>query len=167
MGTAGLLRTGLLLLVAAACARGTSDTEENVRQALEQANLEAVDVQLDQDAKVLYLSGTVETLAERTRAEEVAAAAVGTSGRVLNDLTVERLDQAGGDDPDAEITASIDEALDSDPVFKTRDVTVDVENGVAVLTGEVRTTNEQFRAAEIIRAIPGVKGVTNTLEVSR
>ena len=96
------------ILVAVFLAAGCgdrADTKENVSKALEQANLPHVAVDVDDEAKVVHLKGTVGTMSDRTRAEEVAAAAVGTSGRVLNELRVEgltpeaRSDEGGGLEP--------------------------------------------------------------------
>lgn len=78
------------MLSAAACDRDP-DTEGNVRKALEEANIDTVEVEVDDDANIVHLQGTVGTLADRTRAEEIATAVVGTSGRVINELTVEAL----------------------------------------------------------------------------
>jgi osmotically-inducible protein OsmY len=64
------------------------DTKESVEQALEQANLSDVEVSVDADSNVIRLTGTVERVADRVRAEEVASAIVGTTGRVQNELTV-------------------------------------------------------------------------------
>ena len=67
-----------VVIVPFACARG-SDTEDNVRKALQQANMHSVEILVDENANTVHLAGTVKTLAERTRAEEIAAATVGTS----------------------------------------------------------------------------------------
>jgi len=76
------------------------ETEDNVRKALDQANLR-VDVDMDDDTNIVHLSGTVETLADRTRAEEAASAAIGTSGaQVLNELTVTTLAAETENGPD-------------------------------------------------------------------
>jgi hypothetical protein len=63
-----------------------NDTEEAVRGALMQANIREVDVVTD--GRTVRLSGQVDTLAERTRAVELAAAIVGTTSEVENDITV-------------------------------------------------------------------------------
>lgn len=73
-----------------ACDRD-ADTESNVRKALDEANMAAVQVDVDDDANVVHLQGTVGTLADRTRAEEIATAVVGTGGRVINEVTVDAL----------------------------------------------------------------------------
>ena len=83
-----------VVMLIAGCGR-SADREERVRLALEQANLASVGV--DEESGMVRLTGTVETLAERTRAEEIASAVVGTSGQVVNELAVERLEGPSGD----------------------------------------------------------------------
>jgi osmotically-inducible protein OsmY len=75
------------LAFAVACTIG-GDTERTVEQALDAASIRNVDVAIEGRANVVHLSGTVQSLADRTRAEEVALAAVGTSGRVVNEIAV-------------------------------------------------------------------------------
>jgi hypothetical protein len=69
------------------------DTEEMVRDALYQANIREVDidVHLDREEQTVRLTGTVETLADRVRAQELATAIVGTSGQIENEIAVEGL----------------------------------------------------------------------------
>lgn len=82
-----LLAAGSVLAFAVACSTG-GDTERTVEQALDAASIRNVDVDIEGRANVVHLSGTVQSLADRTRAEEVALAAVGTSGRVVNEIAV-------------------------------------------------------------------------------
>ena len=114
------------------------DTEENVRKALDQANMQVVQVEVDDDANIVHLKGTVETSGDRTRAEEVASAAVGTTGRVLNELTVKGLNDETADDLDDDIDDALDRTVDNDPVLKERDIEFDVANGMVTINGEVR-----------------------------
>ena len=89
--------------LAAAMAIGCGDdaaTEKNLRQALAQANIEDVDVDVEDSGRVVHLTGTVGTMADRTRAEEVASAVVGTTGTVVSDVSVAGVDvstRGGGD----------------------------------------------------------------------
>ena len=153
------------VVLALACAR-SSDTEQNVRKALEQANMRSVDIVVDEAANTVHLAGTVKTLAERTRAGEIAAATVGTSGRVVNDLTVEVLEEPANN-PDQLLTNAIDHALDGDPVLKERDVNVEVASGRVTLRGEVRTSRERTRVEQIVRGVEGVTEVANELQIQR
>jgi osmotically-inducible protein OsmY len=150
--------------LAVACGRGT-DTKGNVRNALKQANIGNVEVDVDRDANIVHLKGTVDSMADRTRAEEIANAAVGTTGRVLNELAVEGLNVETASELDDQIEDGLDRAIDNDPVLKERDINFDVNNGMVTIKGEVRSADEKRRAGEIVAAAPGVKGVTNGLGI--
>ena len=150
--------------LAVACGRN-SDTKANVQGALKQANIDKVEVDVDRESNIVHLKGTVDTMTDRTRAEEVANAAVGTSGRVLNELTVEGLNAETADDLDDEIEDGLDRMVDKDPVLKERDVHFDVHNGMVTIKGEVRSVDEKRRVGEMVAAAPGVKDVANGLAV--
>ena len=150
--------------LAVACGRNT-DTKANVQSALEQANIDKVDVDVDRESNIVHLKGTVDTMTDRTRAEEVANAAVGTSGRVLNELTVEGLNAETADDLDDQIEDGLDRMLDNDPVLKERDIHFEVNNGMVSIKGEVRSVDEKRRVGQMVAAAPGVKDVANGLAV--
>jgi osmotically-inducible protein OsmY len=154
----------LLTCVLALACRGR-DPKDNVQKALEQANIPNVAVDVDDDARIVHLKGTVGTMSERTRAEEVAAAAVGTSGRVLNELTVEGLNTDTADDLDNDVQEALDRMVDNDPVLRERDINFEVANGVVTVKGEVRTAGEKNRVTQIVKAAPGVKDFANALEI--
>jgi osmotically-inducible protein OsmY len=104
-------------------------------------------------------------MSDRTRAEEVASAAVGTSGRVLNELTVEGLNADTADDLDDDIHDTLDRMIDNDPVLKERNVNFEVHNGAVTVKGEVRNAEEKNRVGQIVKAAPGVKDFANALEI--
>jgi osmotically-inducible protein OsmY len=137
----------LVFAAALACDRGP-DTEDNVRKALDQANIQTVEVEVDDEASTVR-----------------ATAVVGTSGRVLNELTVEALNGRSADDLDGQITDRLDQLLDSDPVLRERDVNVQVTNRMVAITGEVRTAEEKHKVDDLVRAAPGVKDVANGLQI--
>jgi hyperosmotically inducible periplasmic protein len=150
--------------IAIGCGRAP-DTEENVRKALDQANMQAVQVAVDNDANIVHLKGTVETIGDRTRAEEVASATVGTTGRVLNELTVKGLNDETAGDLDDEIDDALDRTVNKDPVLKERDIDFRVVNGMVTITGEVASAAEKARVEQLAKAAPGVKDVANGLEI--
>ena len=150
--------------LAVACGRNT-DTKANVQDALKQANNDKVEVDVDRESNIVHLKGTVDTMTDRTRAEEVANAAVGTSGRVLNELTVEGLNAETADDLDDQIEDGLDRMLDNDPVLKERDIHFEVNNGMVTIKGEVRSVDEKRRVGQMVAAAPGVKDVANGLAV--
>ena len=57
--------------------------------------LESVTFDWDRDVRIGHLKGTVDSPTDRQRAEDVVQAAVGTTGRVLNELTVKGLNGHG------------------------------------------------------------------------
>ena len=157
---------GAFWVAAMACTR-PADTEQNVKQALDSAAIRNVEVAVDEGEALVHLSGTVETLADRTRAEEVAASVVGTSGRVVNDLTIEDFEDDTPDSPDEQLTTELDRLFDQDRILRERDVNVSVVDGAVTIHGEVRTTGERARALRLIKSAAGVTSVSNELRVVR
>jgi osmotically-inducible protein OsmY len=146
------------------CHRGP-DVEGNVRKALDQANMQEVAVKVDGESSIVHLKGTVGSMAVRSRAQEVADAVVGTSGRVLNELTVKGLNDTTADDLDGQIRRGLDKMIDNDPALNQRDVNFEVANGMVTINGEVRTVDEKNRVGEMTKAAPGVKDVANGLQI--
>jgi len=107
-------------LPSTACER-EPDVTEQVEQRLEAANLDQVDVKWDNDARIAHLTGQVRSPEERQRAEEIATSAVGTSGTILNELTVEGLNEDAAGDMDGEIRDRLTELVDGDPELVVHD----------------------------------------------
>lgn len=154
----------VMACVGLACHRGP-DTEGTLRKALDQANMHQVEVKVDGDERIVHLKGTVASMAERSRAEEVADAVVGTSGRVLNELTVKGLNDTTADDLDGDIRKNLDRVIDNDATLKQRDVNFEVTNGMVAIKGTVRSVDEKNRVGELTKAAPGVKDVANGLQI--
>jgi osmotically-inducible protein OsmY len=148
-----------------ACNSNAPDPSSKAENALKQANLSDVKVDWDKDARIAHLKGTVDTPTDRDRAEQVATTAVGTSGKVLNEVTVKGMTEKSADDRDGQIRDSLKQAVDNDPVLKDRDVDFDVNNGVVTVKGDVRTASEKAKVTELVRSVPGVKDFANALEV--
>jgi osmotically-inducible protein OsmY len=147
-----------------ACNRAP-DVKDRVDRSLEQAKIEHVNVDYDKEAKVVHLKGTVPSAADRQRAEQVASTAVGTSGTVLNELTVEGMNENTADNRDGEIRDRLSEMVENNPVLKDRDVNFDVNNGVVTVKGTVQTAAEKTQVDDLVKAAPGVKDFANELEV--
>ena len=77
-------------VLAVGCAR-TDETAELISGTLEQSSIQGVKVSVDREPRLVHLTGTVETLADRARAEKLATAIVGATGRVRNELQVDGL----------------------------------------------------------------------------
>jgi osmotically-inducible protein OsmY len=147
-----------------ACNRGP-DVKEQVQDSLKQANIDDVNVDYDKKENVVHLKGNVDSTAERQRAEQVATAAVGTSGKVLNELTVEDVNDTTADNLDGAIRDRLSEMVDRDATLKDRDIDFDVNNGVVTVKGNVRSAAEKNRVGELVKAAPGVKDFANGLEI--
>jgi osmotically-inducible protein OsmY len=167
--TKGIHAVALSALLAAApfayaCNRGP-DVKDQVQQSLKQANIDDVNVDYDRNEKVVHLKGSVDTAAERQRAEDVATQAVGTSGTVLNELTVEDVNETTADNMDGQIRDRLSEAVDRDAALTDRNIDFDVNNGVVTVKGTVRSESEKNRVSEIVKSAPGVKDFANGLEI--
>jgi osmotically-inducible protein OsmY len=141
------------------------DVKQHVNTSLKQANIEHVNVDYDRNARVVHLKGTVPSSADRQRAEQVASAAVGTSGTVLNELTVEGMDEHTADNRDGQIRDRLREMVGNDARLKDRDINFDVNNGVVTIKGDVRTAAEKTRVGDMVKGSPGVKDFANELQV--
>ena len=155
-----------LALTAGACNdRNVPDPTDRAKQALQDANIQEVNVDWDKDARVAHLKGSVDSTRERERAAQVAETAVGTSGKVLNELTVENVNEKTADDLDGRIRSDLKDMIDKDQVLRDRDINFDVNNGVVTVKGEVRTSAEKTKVSDLVKSAPGVKDFANALEI--
>ena len=148
-----------------ACSRPEVDPSEQANKALKDANFHSAKVDWDKDAKIAHLKGSVDQPPDRRKAEDVAIAAVGTSGRVLNELTINGVNDSTAGDLDRDIRTHLKDAMSADQVLRDRDIDFDVNNGVVTIKGEVRSADEKGKVTEIVRAAPGVKDMANALEI--
>jgi osmotically-inducible protein OsmY len=141
------------------------DPSDRAKQALTDANIKDVKVDWDKEARVAHLKGTVDSTRERDRAEQVTETAVGTSGKVLNEVTVENVNDKTADDMDGQIRSELKDMMNRDQVLRDRDIDFDVNNGVVTVKGDVRTTAEKTKVTDMVKAAPGVKDFANALEI--
>lgn len=153
------------VLAGAACDRSAPNPASNTEKALQDARLNDVKVDWDQDVRIAHLRGTVDSPADRERAEQVAAGAVGTAGKVLNEITIKGFNEDTADDLDSQVKRALKRMVGSDPILKDRDISFDVTNGVVTVKGDVRSVAEKGKVTELVRAAPGVKDFANALEI--
>jgi len=154
----------VLALGAAGCNRAP-DPEDQISKALKDAQLNDVKVDWDKDAHIAHLKGTVDQATDKQRAEDVAAAAVGTSGRVLNEVTIKGMNDKIADDMDGGIKTRLKNMIAEDRELKEHDIDFDVNNGVVTVKGSVPTAAEKNRVSQIVKNAPGVKDMANALEI--
>jgi hyperosmotically inducible protein len=141
------------------------DPENQISKALKDAQLNDVKVDWDKDAHIAHLKGTVDQATDKQRAEDVAAAAVGTSGRVLNEVTIKGMNETIADDLDGGIKTRLKNMIAEDRELKDHDIDFDVNNGVVTVKGSVATAAEKNRVSQIVKNAPGVKDMANALEI--
>jgi osmotically-inducible protein OsmY len=156
-----------MLAAAAGCAAETDQADPRARaeEALNEERLSDVDLDWNEDNRVLHLKGSVASADERNRAEEIAEQAVGTSGRVLNELTVDDPAYYQPDNTQGSLEAALENAM-------TREFGADeqinfevADNGAVRIKGRVATEAEKARAEAMTRSTQGVIDVVNDLEV--
>lgn len=67
--------------------------------------------------------------------------------------------------PDKAIKRAVVAQLSSEPDLSTSDITVEVQDRMVLLSGEVDTINTKERAEELAKRIEGVAGVDNQLKI--
>ncbi|MBV8854839.1 MAG: BON domain-containing protein [Sinobacteraceae bacterium] len=68
---------------------------------------------------------------------------------------------------DEALAARVYSALQADELYYYRHVNVEVDNGVAQLSGYVWTTEAMHRAKQLAGSVPGIVGVINQMELER
>jgi osmotically-inducible protein OsmY len=148
-----------------ACNRGP-DPKDQIERDLKSAAMNNVNVDYDRSNKVIHLKGAVDNSAEKARAEEIAERAVGTSGRVANELTVKGVNDKTADDMDNPIRRELNAKVSNDRTLDDRSINFDVNNGVVTIKGEVRTEAEKAKVSEMAKSTANVREVVNALEIN-
>lgn len=156
-----------LALGATACtnAANPNDAADRVTKALDEAKVEGVNVDYDRNARVVHLKGRVDSAEQKARVEEIAETAVGTSGTVMNELTVEGMDEDRLDSVDDQIKNRLNDSIQTHPELSDQPIDFYVNNGVVTITGEVKTAAQKAEIGRIVKETPGVQDFANELRV--
>jgi osmotically-inducible protein OsmY len=109
---------------------------------------------------VVTLTGTVDTIQKKWRAEEAAHRVTGVTA-VANDIEVRMF----GHRTDADIAAAVKHALDWNTSIPLNKVHVTVDNGWVTLKGELEWQYQRQEAERVVRSLWGVKGVSNLISI--
>src|SRR5947208_8070744 len=138
--------------------------KDNVKKALEQADLKDVTVDEDRDKNTITLGGTVHSENAKQQAAEVAKAAAGNR-IVANEIAVRPV---GQESEARTISSNLDSAIEKNYkavlVSKGLDkqhIRYDGKNGVLTLKGSVKTPDQRKQAQEAAASIPNVQQVLN------
>ena len=168
------LAVGLTLTVMIACGETDAGVTTAVKTRLAADDtVKAYQIDVDTRDKVVTLSGTVNTAAEKTQAVAVAR---GTDGvvNVVDNITLkvaaDPMPQPGDSIADAvsdaALTTAVKTKLLADPKVRGLKIDVDTKNGIVMLTGTVRSQAEKDEALRLARETENVKNVTDQITVA-
>jgi osmotically-inducible protein OsmY len=168
----------LLALVAAisiglACTstnRANTNYKDNVKAALEQADLKDVTVSEDAEKNTITLGGTLHTEDAKNRAASVAQPNAGPR-IIANEISVEPV---GNEREARKIESNVDDGIESNYkavlISKGLDkehIRYDSKNGVLTLKGSVKSSDQRQEAQELAKNTPNVQQVVNEIQVER
>ena len=158
-----------LLLTFACSRRDNVSYKDDVKKALEQADLKDVTVSEDRDKNTITLGGTVHSDQAKAKAGEVAKATANTR-IIANEISV----QPVGSEQAKDVNSNLDDAIEKDykaaliaSGLDKQHVRFKAKNGVLTLRGSVKNANERKEAANLAAGIPHVQQVLNQIEVRR
>lgn len=108
---------------------------------------------------IVTLSGSTDNLLSKERASEISEAITGVISVVNNlKITSERTDEA--------IKEDVVRTLSTDPATERWEISVEVNNGLVSLTGNVDSWQEKQLAGTIVSGVKGVEHINNNILVS-
>ena len=109
---------------------------------------------------IVTLSGSVNSILAKDRAEKLAETVKGVRG-IINQIDVEPPYRT-----DTEINEDIRDALLLDPVTESWEVTSSVMDGKVELSGAVESWQEKKLVGKVVKGVRGVKGVDNNISIN-
>lgn len=144
--------------------------KDEVKKALEQADLNDVTVSEDQDKNTITLGGTLHSEEAKAKASDVAKAAANT-WIVANEVSVQPV---GTESEAKDVASNLDDGIEKNykaalisTGLEKQQVRFKAKNGVLTLTGSVHGANERQHAEKLAAGIPHVQQVLHQIEVRR
>ena len=125
-------------------------------------DIDATDIAVSVKNGVVTLSGFVRSYGQKYEAEQTAKRVNGVAA-VANDIEV-RL-PVFNQRPDPEIARDAVEEIQKNLPYASDHIGVVVRDGWVTLEGSVEWNYQRERAAQVVRRVRGVKGVTNLIEL--
>ena len=110
---------------------------------------------------IVTLSGTVNNILARDRAERIAEATVGVRS-VVNKINV----QPPVTWTDADVKDAVEMALINDPATEAYEVRLKADDGTVTLEGMVESWQEKQLAASVAKGVRGVRDIKNNITVN-
>lgn len=158
-----------LLMSVGACTQRRSEAD-NVKKALEQADLKDVTVSDDADKNTVTLGGTLHSDAAKSKAGDVAKSAA-PDRQIANEISVQPV---GEESQSKAIASNLDDGIEHDYKAALLSKHLDklsihykAKNGVLTLSGNVPNHGQAQEAELLASKVPNVQQVVNQLEVRR
>lgn len=144
--------------------------KDDVKMALEQADLKGVAIDEDCDQNLITLRGTLHSHEAKAKAGEIAQMAAGNA-TIANEISIQPI---GLESEARSIASNLDDGIESN--FKAaltsnnlhkQHIHFDVNNGVLTLKGAVDIAEQRQRAQQLAAHITNVQQVVNEIEVRR
>lgn len=152
------------------CATAQADAPRSLSQSEIQAAIETEllfdpmvlvnDIDVTLADGVVTLTGTVDHLAAKERAADLASTIRGVKSVVNRLRVVPPIVRT-----DAEIRTDVVAALMADPATDSYDVSVKVEDGKAILDGETQSYEERELCLAVAKSVSGVRSIDNRIQV--
>jgi osmotically-inducible protein OsmY len=162
----------LAIFVALGCSNRSSNPplKDNVKKALQQADLQNVTVDENQDKNLITLGGAVHSDEAKARAMEVAKSAA-PSRVIANQISVQPVDQESAA---RKISGDVDSAIEKEYQavlianhLDNQSIHYKAKNGVLTLSGKVDMPDDRQAAQRLASGVPNVQQVINELQVKR
>ena len=162
----------LLLLSTVACSQRANDVsyKDNVKNALEQADLKDVSVDEDRDKNTITLHGKLHSENAKQQAGEIAQAAAGNR-IIANEISIEPV---GFESQAKKIESNVDDAIEKNykaalisKGLDKQSIRFKSNNGVLTLKGKVKSPEQRQQAEQVAANVPNVAQVVNEIEVNR
>lgn len=167
LGVAILMIVGLSV----ACSNNNKNAgvdQDQVKNQLQQAGLNDVKVDVNNDKKVVTLQGNVQSDDQKNEAERIAQSAA-PSYVVSNEIGVQPENASNNAD---KVNSNLDDGIKSDwkaleakNNWGNQHINADVKNGVLTLKGDVDTMAQRTTIEKAAAKIPNVTQVVNELDV--
>lgn len=133
---------------------------------IDDKNIRSSDISVKTENKVVTLSGSVDSAEQKDLAVNAAKTVKGVT--TVNDqlnVVAEKSASLEGYAGDTAITSQVKAKLLADDIVPSRKVTVETRDGTVHLSGTVDSRQQADCAADIAKAVSGVKNVENNLSV--
>ena len=158
------------VLLGTACNKTNDSYKDQVKTALEQADLKSVTVNEDASKNTVTLSGTLHSDDAKSRAATIAQANAGPR-IIANEISVEPV---GNEGAARKMESNLDDGIENNYkavlISKGLDkqhIRYDAKNGVLTLKGSVKSSAQRQEAQELAKNTPNVQQVVNEIQVQR